>query len=88
MEKFKVKPERAIKELKEIFEIKEDAELKEGFSFQSGGKFYIDKRHLERYEVIGKLQDYFADKVVEGGYVEVDPITFLFTTFEIKQGQP
>jgi len=88
MDKIKVKPERAIKELKEIFEIKEDANFKNGESFQSGEKFYINKKHLERHEVIEKLQDYFADKVVEGGYVEVDPITFVFTTFEIKQGQP
>ena len=88
MDKIKVKPEQAIQELKEIFEIKEDAGFKDGVSFQSEGKFYINKRHLERYEVIGILQDYFADKVIEGGYVEVDPITLIYTTFEIKQGQP
>lgn len=48
----------------------------------------IAKQKFERYEVISKLQDYFKDKVIEGGYLEVSPITFVHTTFEVKRGKP
>lgn len=41
--------------------------------------FLIDKRQFTRGEVIGKLQDYFADKVVDGGGCWISPITFVFT---------
>lgn len=38
---------------------------------------------MERSEVIDKLQNYFNGVGVENGYVKLDSITFVHTTFEI-----
>ena len=48
----------------------------------------IDKRVFERFQILSMLQDYFSDKVIIGGYLIVDSITFIFTTFEVKYGKP
>lgn len=53
-----------------------------------GNRFYIHKQDIERLQCIDMLKEYFQDKVIDGGYLEVEPITFIFTTFEIKEGKP
>jgi len=73
-----------VSDLKELFEI----ENNEIGSTESDGKFLINKQHFERFEVIGKLQNYFSDKSIDGGYLEVGSITFVFTSFEVKSGKP
>lgn len=47
--------------------------------------FCIDKKHFERYEVLQKLNEYFADKVIDGGWCRVANITFVFTQFWIEK---
>ena len=82
----KVKKEQVIEDLRSLFEI---GEMVEGnMSMEADGEFQIDKRKFERDEVIDMLLDYFCDKVVENGYVKIDSITFLFTTFWVKTGKP
>lgn len=46
--------------------------------------FGIDKKHFERHEVLQKLIEYFADKVIDGGRCRVDNITFVWTQFHIE----
>lgn len=74
-----------VKDLTELFSLNE---VNEFGSMVNKNKFYIDKRHFERFEVISKLQEYFRDKVIDGGYLSVDSVTFVFTIFEVKIGKP
>lgn len=46
--------------------------------------FSIGKKHFERHEVLQKLNEYFADKVIDGGWCRVDNITFVWTQFHIE----
>ena len=46
--------------------------------------FMVNKQYLERFEVIDKLQSFFADKVIDDGQCRVDNITFVFTSFFIE----
>lgn len=57
-------------------------------SFEDKNKFLINKQDFERFETIQKLQNYFIDKVIDGGYLELSPITMVFTSFEVKAGVP
>ena len=50
--------------------------------------FFIDKNVTERGEVLQKLQEYFEEKVIKGGYLTVSPITLVWTSFELKKGNP
>ena len=84
--KQKIEIENIISDLKQLFEIG-DIKIDNASAFNNN-EFMIDKRKYERMQVLGMLQDYFSDKVIIGGYLEVDPITFVFTTFEVKQGIP
>ena len=90
----KITTKQIIEDLKELFEINNYSK-EEGFrNFCIEGqnfipaKFLIDKRKFERLQVIDMLQNYFSDKVIDGGYVEISPITFVHTEFEIKNGHP
>ena len=76
---------QVISDLKSLFKIGESTEF---VSTESEGKFMIDKRVFERFQILSMLQDYFSDKVIIGGYLIVDSITFVFTTFEVKSGKP
>jgi hypothetical protein len=85
--KTKVSIDNVILDLKTEFQISEQpTEL--NASFLSGRKFNIDKRKFERGDVIEKLQNYFSDKVIDGGYLKVGNITFVFTDFEVCEGHP
>ena len=76
---------QVISDLEALFKIGENSGFK---SMRNGRKFFINKQQFERFEVIGMLQEYFADKFIEGGYLLVDSITFVFTSFEILEGKP
>lgn len=91
----KVSIEKATEDLKGIFnavtfaEFKKKGEHLSWYNVTEDGEvtFYIDKQRCERLEVIERLQEYFADKVIDGGYCSVSPITLVWTTFELKKGK-
>ena len=91
MEKKTITRRQAIDAIKKMFCFNGDQ--KEGNhakSFCKEGEndtaeFYVNKLHYERGEVIGKLQEYFRDKVIDGGQCRIDGITFVFTTLYIEQ---
>ena len=83
--KKQVEINKVVSDLETLFKIGEDIDYK---SMRKGRKFLINKQQFERFEVIGMLQEYFADKFIEGGYLLVDSITFVFTSFEILEGKP
>ncbi len=74
-----------ISDLKELFELNKENDFG---SSESDNKFMIDKRQFNRFEVLEKLQNYFSDKTIDGGYLKVDNITFVHTTFEVLNGKP
>lgn len=77
--------ETVIKELRELFDI--DNNIEKGTT-EHDGKFRINKKHYQRFEVIEMLKNYFNGVGVENGYVSVDPITLVFTTFSVCNGVP
>ena len=77
--KARVSIQQAISEIEKIFGCTETNQYHE----VGKGAFLIDKQKFERYEVIEKLQEYFADKVIDGGGCWISPITFVFTSIEI-----
>ncbi len=72
-------------ELRDLFNIDSDNFFG---SSEFDNKFMINKRQFSQHEVIDKLQNYFYDKTIDGGYLKVDSITFLHTTFEVISGKP
>jgi hypothetical protein len=84
MAKNKVKIETVINDLKSLF----NTENNEFGTIESDGKFYIQKKQFGRGTVIEKLQNYFSDKFIDGGYCSVGNITMVFTSFEILEGTP
>lgn len=77
--KTKVTIQQAISDIEKIFGYTEASQYHE----VGKGTFLIDKQKFERFEVIEKLQEYFAHKVIDGGGCWVSPITFVFTKIEI-----
>lgn len=92
----KVTIQQATEDLKQIFnavtfaEFQKKGEHLSWYNATEDGEttFYIDKQQCERGEAIYRLQEYFSDKVIDGGYCSVDPITLVWTTFELKKGKP
>lgn len=91
----KVTIEKAKNDLIEIFGAVSSEEFrkrKEHLSWynehRDGVQFFIDKNVTERGEVFEKLQEYFGERVIKGGYCTVSPITFIWTTFELNKGKP
>lgn len=87
--------ETATKELKEKFnaltfeEFRMKKEHANWYNYDNGiVTFYIDKQVMSRGETITILQQYFTGKVIDGGFCSISPITFVWTTFELKQGKP
>lgn len=92
MAKTIISRKQAISDLRELFELPAEGDRKDGagHSFcrekeNDTAAFYINKKHFERYEVLQKLSEYFADKVIDGGRCRVDNITFVWTQFWIEQ---
>ena len=86
MAKQQIEIKQVVSDLEKLFEIGERTAENQSMVSREGKKFLIDKRKFERLQVIDMLQEYFADKVIKGGYLEVSLITLVFTTFEIKEG--
>jgi len=84
--KERIEIEQIIADLTKLFAIEQPTA--ENGSFVSDGKFYIDKRKFERLLVIDMLQEYFLNRVIKDGYLKVDSITMVFTTFEVLEGKP
>lgn len=84
MQKKKIKIKDVINDLKLLF----NTENNDFGTIESDGKFYIQKKQFDRFSVIDKLQNYFSDKFIDGGYCSVGNITMVFTTFEILEGVP
>ena len=82
--KNKVEIKQVISDLKELFGYDEKC----NDVIVNGNKFLINKQKFERFQVIEMLQGYFSDKVVNGGYLQVGSITFVYTDFEIFEGNP
>lgn len=82
---------QVISDLRDLFGLPSEGMRKDdtGCSFctvkeNDTADFSIDKKHFERYEVLQKLNEYFADKVIDGGWCRVDNITFVWTQFYIE----
>lgn len=82
----KITKQETIEALKKLFDYESHKEKKEVIVAEHdyGATFMIDKRYLERYEVIERLQNFFADKVIDGGQCRIDSITLLYTSFFIE----
>lgn len=77
--KSKVTIQQAIADIEKIFGFNESNQ----YHTIGNRSFLIDKNKFERFEVIGRLQEYFADKSIEGGGCWISPITFVFTKIEV-----
>ena len=55
---------------------------------KDGVIFFIDKNVTDRGEVLQKLQEYFEERIIKGGYCTVNPTTLVWTTFALKEGKP
>ena len=91
MQRTTISRSRVISDLRDLFGLPCDGMRRDdtGCSFctvkeNDTGDFFIDKKHFERYEVLQKLKEYFADKVIDGGWCRVDNITFVWTQFHIE----
>lgn len=82
--KKKISIEQVGEDLRELFDIDKEG----GASYSNENRFGIYKNEFGRLHVIDALGDYFKDKVIDGGYLKVDSITFVFTTFTIEEGHP
>lgn len=81
-EKQEISVEKAIQDLHNLFEL----DKKESKSIRDDKTFMIIKTEFNRFEVIKKLLDYFKDKMLPVGWgCEIESITLLWTTFELKQ---
>ena len=74
--------QEVINELKEIFPVDD----KNVFVIEENGNatFNVNKQYMERFEVMGKLVDYFKGLEIIEGQCRIDPITLVFTTFYIE----
>ena len=80
--------QETVEALKELFDYKNNKESNNVIVVeeQSGDRttFMVNKQYLERFEVIDKLQEFFADKVIDDGQCRIDNITFVFTYFFVE----
>lgn len=80
--------QETIEALKELFDYKNNKESKNVLVVENKEEgrttFMVNKQHMERFEVINKLQEFFADKVIDGGQCRINNITFVFTAFFIE----
>ena len=76
----------AVEGLKKLFDYENNKENRNVMVSEKDGNttFFVNKGYLERYDVIERLQDFFADKYIEDGQCRVDNITFIYTIFHIE----
>ena len=73
----KITKQDAINAIIDIFKLKYSVK-------EDNASFLIDKREFERFEVIDKLQEFFADKSIIDGQCRIDSLTFLYTSVKIE----
>ena len=91
----KKKLQDAMNELKQLFidngvkfkTFEKDENKKENTSWMVDTTFMIDKNHLDRYDVIALVKDYFKDKCIENGYCEIGPITLVWTDVSLYDNE-
>lgn len=80
--------QETVEALKELFDYESNKESKNVLVVENKEEgrttFMINKQYMERFEVIDKLQSFFADKVIDDGQCRVNSITFVFTAFFIE----
>lgn len=80
--------QETVEALKELFDYENNKENKNVLVVENKEEgrttFMINKQYMERFEVIDKLKEFFADKVIDDGQCRVDNITFVFTAFFIE----
>lgn len=79
--------QETIEALKKVFDYdahKESREVMVALKDNGDATFMVDKRYMERFDVINKLQEFFADKYIDGGQCRIDNITFVWTAFYIE----
>lgn len=80
--------QETIEALKKVFDYEDNKENKNVIVVENKEEdrttFIVNKQYLERFEVIDRLQEFFADKVIDGGQCRIDNITFVFTVFFIE----
>ena len=80
--------QETVEALKELFDYENNKESKNVLVVENKeeGKttFMVNKQYMERFEVIDRLQDFFADKVVNEGQCRIENITFVYTIFFIE----
>ena len=79
----KITKQDAINAIIDMFNLKE-SELSKYSVKDDNASFLIDKREFERFEVIDKLQEFFADKSIIDGQCRIDSLTFLYTSVKIE----
>ena len=80
--------QETVEALKELFDYENNKESKNVIVDDNNKEgittFLVNKQYMERFEVIDKLQGFFADKVIDNGQCRVDNITFIYTMFFIE----
>lgn len=78
--------QETIEALKGLFDYETHKENRDVMVSEKDGSaaFMVHKTYLDRYEVIGKLQEFFSDKYIVGGQCRVDGITLVWTMFHIE----
>lgn len=80
--------QETVEALKELFDYENNKESKNVLVVENKEEgrteFMIKKQYMERFEIIDKLREFFADKVIDGGQCRIDNITFVFTSFFIE----
>lgn len=79
----KISKQEAINAIIDMFNLKE-SELSKHSVKDDKATFLIDKREFERFEVIDKLQEYFADKSIIDGQCSIGNLTILYTSVKIE----
>ena len=81
-----ISKKEAIEAVKKLFFFERNKESRNVVVTEKDGDatFMISKQYLERYEVINRLQEFFADKTVDGGQCRVEGMTFVYTVVHIE----
>jgi len=77
MDKIGIEKDIAISDLKKLFKIGNNN------SMHNDNSFLIHKSDYERFEVINLLSEYFNDKYIIDGCLEIGRITLVYTILKI-----
>lgn len=83
MDTQKITKQDAINAIIDMFKLKE-SELSKYSIKDDNSSFLIDKREFNRFEVIDKLKEFFADKNIIDGQCRIGSLTILYTSVMIE----